>query len=386
MGTRRARFFGLGLTLLATVLTGCSGFFIPQTTTPTPPTSGTGNYVFAVNPGLQTLSAYAIGTGALTLAAGSPVSLPATLVSSAAPSVAVTVSRNNAFVYVGGLNAIYCYSVGSSGVLTLVSSSSVTTAAAVVSMDTSPDGQWLFILDGASASVFEYSVNQTTGALGTVGQIVYNVPNGINVPRSVRATATVVAAALGTGGDALFTLNTTTGALVYSGFISLNNALQSDNDVALTPNGGFLFVSRSGVVGTTPANGVATFAVDVTGKPSVTGSGTLIPAGTGANSILLDGTNAYLYVANRGASTVSEYAVSAAGAVAPLATPPFPVGLVVTSLARDSTGKYVFAGGIGSTSDLQMYTFDVTTGGKLDSAMSVSTGSDTQGLQIATTH
>ncbi len=60
--------------------------------------------------------------------------------------------------------------------------------------------------------------------------------------------------------------------------------------------------------------------------------------------------------------------------------------MIVTSMARDSTGKYVLVGGISSTADVGMYSFDSAVPGQLDLATSVSTGKETVGVQVATTH
>ncbi len=277
------------------LLTGCSGFFPPLDSSSggSGDSGGTGNYVLALSPVLGTLSAYTIGTSTLSLGSGSPLTLPSNLVS--ANSGAIAISRNNAFVYVGGLNAIYCYSIGTSGALSLVNAGSQTVAANVVSMDTSPDGQWLFALDNLSQSVYEFSLNKSTGALALANQVPYNIKSGATlVPKSIRATSTLVAAALGTAGDALFTLNTTDGTLTYSGGISLNSATESDNDVAISSDNSFLYVTRSGT-----SDGIAAYTVNSSGVPSTFGSGALTAAGTTPNAMLLDSTGAYLYAANR---------------------------------------------------------------------------------------
>ncbi|QHN04559.1 lactonase family protein [Granulicella sp. WH15] len=368
--------------IASVALTGCSGFFPPLDSSSGGSGGsggGTGNYVLALSPDLGTLSVYTIGTSKLSIGSGSPLTLPSNLVS--ANSGAIAVTRNNSFVYVGGLNAIYCYSIGTSGALSLVNAGSQTIAANVVSMDASPDGQWLFALDNLSQTVFEFSLNSSTGALALVNQVPYNIKSGATlVPKSIRATSTLVAAALGTAGDALFALTTSNGNLTYSGGISLNSATESDNDVAISSDSSFLYVSRSGT-----ADGIAAYTVNSSGVPSTFGSGALTASGTTPNAMLLDSTGAYLYAANRGSSDISEYTVSA-GTLKALSTPTVSAGMIVTSMARDSTGKYVLVGGVSSTTDVGMYSFDSTVPGQLDLATSVSTGKETVGVQVATTH
>jgi 6-phosphogluconolactonase (cycloisomerase 2 family) len=359
------------------LLTGCAGFFVyPGSTTAA---GASGNTVFALSPTLGTVSAYTIGSSTLTLGTGSPITLPANVVSSTAG--AITVSRNDSFLYVGGLNYIYCYTIGASGALTLVSSSSVTTSANTVSMDTSPDGSWLFALDTLTQTVFQFSLNTSTGALALTKQVGYNIASGAaNAPKTIHATSTLVAAALGTGGDALFTYAEATG-LTYATTITLPYTTESDNDLAISSNGDYLFISRSGAAGSTTLNDVAAYDVSSPGTPAAIGS--LVAAGTTPYSIVMNTAGTDLYVANRGANTISEFSVSTSGAVAPLTTASVAAGMEVTSLAPDSTGNYLFAGGIASSADLQMYTFK---SGALTSATTASTSEDASGLQLATTH
>jgi 6-phosphogluconolactonase (cycloisomerase 2 family) len=328
-------------------------------------------------PALGELTAYSIGSSTLTIGTGSPVTLPTGLTSSSAGAIAV--SRNNSFVYVGGLNYIYCYSIGSSGALTLVTTSSVPVTANIVSMDTSPDGDYLFALDASSQDVYQFALNTTTGALGTVSAIGYKIAaSATNAPKSIRAGATgtgVVVAALGTAGDAIFTYSSSSG-LTWTQTLNTGSTTLADDDVAIDSTGTYLYVARSGYVGTTATNEVVSYTLS-TATVFAT-----VATGTTPGSILLDSTGAYLYTANRGASTISQFSV-ASGTVTALATASFPSGMVVTSLARDSTGKYVFDGGIASTSNLQMFTLS---SGALTSATSESPGYDTSGLLLATTH
>jgi 6-phosphogluconolactonase (cycloisomerase 2 family) len=359
-------------------LTGCGNFFVPPTTTSSSSSGGT-NYVFTVSPVQGTVSAYTIGTSALTLASSSPVTLPSGLTSATAGAVAV--SRNNSFLYVGGLDAIYCYSIGTSGALTLVSSSSITASANIVSMDTSTDGSWLFALDSTSQTIAEYSLNTTTGAMTLGGSVVYNIGTGqTNAPKTIRVGSALAVATLGTGGDALFTYAQATG-LTYVTSITLPYTTVSDNDAAIqtTSTTTYLYVARSGAIKTTAVNEIDAYTVSA-GTP--TAFGTAAATGSSPYSLVLNTAGTYLYTANRGASTISQFSV-ASGVVAALSSATYSPGMVVTSLAPDSTGTYMLAGGIAASSALQMYTFST---GALVAAANASPTQDTAGLLVATTH
>jgi hypothetical protein len=59
----------------------------------------------------------------------------------------------------------------------------------------------------------------------------------------------------------------------------------------------------------------------------------------------------------------------------------------VQSLGIDRTGKYLLAASVGGGPDLTMYSFDVTTPGKLDPATSAATDTDPAGaIAVALTH
>jgi len=370
-------------------LTGCGGFFPATTTTTTgtnTPTTGT-DFVFALAPVLGTVSTYTIGSGTLTAGTALPITLPTALVSATAG--AVTVSRSNQYLYVGGVGAIYCYLIGASGTLTLESANSLTGLSAnFVSLDTSPDGDWLFALDSASKNVYQFALNITSGALTSQTTVAYTITStGANSPRKIHAGATgsgLVVASLGTAGDAIFKYTTTSG-LTYYQTINTGSATLSDNDALLDSTGTYLYVSRSGYTGTTPVGEVDTYNMETLTVASTAA------AGTTPYSLLIDSSGNYLYVSNRGDSTVSEYSI-AAGALTALATPTASIAMVGTSLAADNTGLYILAGGIAATANLHMYT--LSTGELVSSTTATVTGTglttsvdyDTAGLQLATTH
>jgi hypothetical protein len=59
---------------------------------------------------------------------------------------------------------------------------------------------------------------------------------------------------------------------------------------------------------------------------------------------------------------------------------------LVTSLATDNSGSYLFAAANGGSPDLTMYSYDATSLGKLNTTAAVTTGTDPMGpiLVIAT--
>jgi 6-phosphogluconolactonase (cycloisomerase 2 family) len=79
-------------------------------------------------------------------------------------------------VWVGGDGAISSYTIGSTGALTLAASQAGAATANFVSLETSPDGQWLFALDSITFTVYVFKINTSTGSLTVNQALVYSPP------------------------------------------------------------------------------------------------------------------------------------------------------------------------------------------------------------------
>jgi len=349
----------------AMALTGCDGFFVPNT--PVPPVT-TGNYVYVANSATNSLTGFAVGTGKLTAVPGSPVALQYT-------PVAMAISRSNKFLYVSSVGSINVYSIGSNGSLTATTGTGVT-AINVTSMDVSPDGQWLLALGGTSvlAQINVYQINASTGALTLANTGQTSVANAVIVPRMVRISPSgmLVFAALGTGGDVVFNFDTATGTLFNSQNLAVS-ATTSDNGLAVDNATANLYIARSGTGG-----GVRVFKIGTGGSLSEIARSPFASGGQ-AYTVVLDSTGKYAYAVNRLNSTIYGYAIGTGGGLTALDGSPYGSGTQVTSLDIDSTSKYLLAAASGGTPDLSMYSFDTTTPGKLIPAASVNMGTSPAG-------
>jgi 6-phosphogluconolactonase len=371
---------------------GCAGFFPPLnstsssggTTTPT----NTGDYAYVTSSytnastAVYTLTGFAVGTGTLTKLSGFPLTLPF-------PPTATAINPSNTLLYVGGPGVIYGYSASSSGALTQIATNGnvALVNAKVVSMDISPDGQWLFALDSNGVTIDEFQI-QSGGVLSSVTGASYTVKNGQTVvPNSIRVSQNAnnlyVAAALGTGGDVLYVLNTSTGALTLANQVTPPTTSSADQAVAFDANGVTLYVARSG-----SNAGLISYAIG--GGSSLTAvSGAPYALGSGPASIMLDATGKYIYVGNKVSGTISGFAIGTGGVLTALAGSPYTSGAGVASLGRDNSGKYILAAAVNGGPDVQMYSFDATTAGMLDASGTASTGDPTEPAganSIALTH
>lgn len=377
------------ITLVLT-LSGCGGGFFTKPgsgTAPggggtgTTPGSSTNDFVYVVNQGSGTLAEFSIKQATLTVITGSPITLPVAL-----NATAIAVTRLNTYVYVAGAGGIFCYGIGSDGSLTQVTTGGATASANFVSLDTSPDGQWLLALDQLNNIVDVYAIDTPTGALTLNTNLQYPAPGtGTLIPTALRLSpnAGLLMVALGTGGDAVFTFDTTTGVLTSQPGLALTG--YSDNAVAFGPNSGHVYIARSSL--TSAPSGVASYAIDASGR--LTTVQTLAPGGSAPSSIVLDGTGAYVYAGNRAVSsttnlsTISGYSTSN-GTLTALADSPFAASAHVTALSLDQSGKFLIAAASGGPADVTLYGEDAISLGKLD-ALSTSASGSTP-VAIASTH
>jgi 6-phosphogluconolactonase len=372
--SRRRSVFAIVVFAVA-ALTGCDGFFVPE---PHCTNCGTGNNrVYVTNSTTQTLAGFTIGTGTLAAVPNSPLSL-------GYPAVDAVVTPDSAFVYVAGPGAIYVYKINSDGSVTGSSSGAGVAIVNVVSLAVSPDGNWLFGLDNTTTVLNQFKIDKSSGSLTSVAATPYSVSNAVVAPKMVRVSplGNLVFIALGTGGDIVFTLDTSTGAVANSQQLSLgSNNRTSDNALAIDSTGSYLYIARSGDNG-----GVAVYTIGTGGVlNSIAGS----PFAAGAQPffVVLDTTGKFLYVANRTDGTISGYSIGTGSALTALSGSPFTSGSQVNSLGVDHSGKYLLAGAFNGGPDLSMYGFDATTPGKLNLVTSTATGTDPTGVTaVALTH
>lgn len=375
------RWVSVSFALVSLLFTGCDGFF--------PPIHGGGtgggtttNHVYVANQAASSIGGFAIGTGTLTAVTNSPLS-------AGYKPLSMVVTPNNGLLYVGAANGIFVYFINSNGSLTVPSTGSQPAGVNAQSLAVSPDGQWLIALDGSTQQLDIFQINATTGALTSVNSpTTYSITSGVWQPTLVRVSsdATLIFAALGTGGDVVFTFNTTTGVAASSQYLPTGNTQTGDYGLAINSKTSYLYIARSGTNG-----GVAVYSIAAGGVlTAVTGSP--FAAGKGTYSVALDSTGTYLYAANRTDATISGYTIVPSTTVlglslTPLGGSPYSSGSGVQSIGIDSTNKYLLAPAVGGGPDLTMYSFDITVPGKLNPATSVATGIDPAGaVAIALTH
>jgi len=383
--------------------TGCAGFWVypgSQNGSGSGPSS-TGDYVYVANAETESLAGFSVSSGTLTAVSGTPFNLGFV-------PTAVVVNPANTIVFVAGVGGIYGIinsdSIGSGGTLSLLASNTLGSAEEV-SLDVSPDGEWLVGLDASGpaqndAIVDVYEINSSSGQLTALtsseiyplslsgGQV--STPLAIRFGPSIGNSAWYLFAALGTGGDLEFTFtsNTTSSTPTYSfgsgvAHLQTGSATVSDNALAVSPNGSYLFIARSGT-----SSGVAVYTIGSGGAlTSVTGSP--FAAGTDPFSVVVNAAGTDVYVANQADGTISGFSIGSNGVLTAVGGSPFSshLGTLPRALAVDNSKNYLLAAANGGGPDLAMYSFDQGTPGALDYSTSTTTGTDpTEPVAIAATH
>lgn len=348
---------------------GCSSFFHSSSCDSGGSGSGTSatNYAFVVNNGAATVSGLGISTaGVLAALSGSPISI-----ASSAPTAAV-VSRNNSFLYVGNASEIFGYAISATGALTALNGGAALANANVRDMQITPDGNWLMVLDGSGVSVDLFAINTTTGAITTNGGANFSLNSNGTVPYqlSINPAGTAVAAAMGLGGQIVWSFNTSTGAFTLLSTTPAVNTLTADRALTWDSTGKYLFLTRSGtsqglVVESVASNGALT--------PTTT---SVYATGNTPTGVAIDKTGTYVYVTNQADSTVTGYAIGTGEALTAIAGSPFSSGVGATSIGMDSTGKWVLVASTGGSPDLTLYGFDSTNPGRLYVVSSTGTGTN----------
>ncbi len=360
----------------APLLAGCSNFW------QAPSTGGGGGgttlssgnfYIVNKTATASQVVGYNITSGKLTALSGSPY--PVT-----GQAFAVAVSPSGGFLYVSGTAGIYLYSVDStSGALTQKSLIDTDPVAAAMAVD--PTGAWL--IDASAQGYLQAIPITSTGVLDSARKAQQATMASSSVNEiAIAHNNSVVAVALGAAGTQVFPFTATSATPLgtpFSPTIAVKTASGgAATSVAIDPLNRLLFVGETADFPTASnSGGLRVFTLgattsEVSGSPYASG-------GTGPNSILVKSTGDFVYVANwagSSAGNVTAFQITTAGTVFSLKSlaSPIATGIQPSGLAEDSKDNFVVAVSGGGSPVLDAYTFDTTTIGKLDAALTGATG------------
>jgi 6-phosphogluconolactonase (cycloisomerase 2 family) len=380
--------------LLLLAVTGCD-FFVPQTNSGGG--SNTGDYIYVGNGNNTFIAGFGVNSsGGLSVLSNSPYNNGV-----AAQSLAVTPA--NTFLYAGTTNGIYEYLINSNGSITVQNGGSAVAQDLVATqMQVDSTGGYL-LASGVGTSIGAqaigiYTINATTGLLTAVqgSPVALYTGNGktpvVVTPTGMLITPnnSIVYVSLGTLGVQVLTLGT--GGALNPGsaatILSPISTSTSPSDVGLAsdPLSAFLFVAEINTGLRVLSIGTGGSLKEVSGSPYA--------VGTGPSGVILDTTGSYVYVANKGSNNISAFALTAAsGKLTAIAGSPFASGgQLPIAMINDNTKKFLAvinsgSNGSNGNNDLQVFSFDATTDGKLDPVSTATTGTDpTNPQSLAASH
>jgi 6-phosphogluconolactonase (cycloisomerase 2 family) len=359
------------------LLNGCGNFFTKQTTgtggggggnAPTNPNAG--DVFYFANPEASTVSGYTVSsTGVLAAVTDSPYTL------GSAPT-AMAITPGDTFLYVAEAGGIFGYSIGTAGVLTALNSGNelADDQLAVPTMQVDTTGNYLLAASLSAATglpeVGVYAIDTSSGGLTLQGNLLSLTQSGngststspANTPNElyIAPNDQFVYLTLGSGGTELFSFDESSGSISTGNtYQNLASSGTGQVGVAANPNSTVLYISETGT-------GVRAFLINsASSLTELTGSP--FKAGTGPSALALDSTGAHLYVTNKGDGTITGYAIGTSGGLTALGTSPYAAGAEPLSLALDSTGSFLAVANSTGTPDYDIYSFDTSTLGKLDS-------------------
>ncbi len=371
----KVRIWAISAIAATLVLTGCKGFWDAPTTTPTTPTTtASSGKFFVLNAATSQLVGYYVNAGVLTSLPGSPYTLPAT-------PQAIAISTNNSFLYVSTISGIYLYLISSNGQLTLGNSGNPISSDQAVSMQVDATNSWLLDVASGASQAFAIPISPTTGLVTQPTEQYVPLSSTTLQQIAISPANTTVSVAMGAGGTAIIPFNSAStnpfGAVTTA---AVKNSAGAALSVAFNPASSLLFIGET--VASSGSNSGGLRVVNLSTLKEISGS-PFASGGLAPYDILPEKAGTYVYVVNRqvsGSSTgiIQGFTISSTGGVYSLTalSTTTPAGTHPVALAEDNTSTFVFAVNYDGSPDLMGFTFDATTAGLLDAAISSATGTD----------
>jgi 6-phosphogluconolactonase (cycloisomerase 2 family) len=346
---------GLATTAALGTTTISASAFDGLTATPVTLTVAAQVYAYATNFNEGTVSEYAISpAGATTPGALTPLTTPTIAAGTKPFSVSVEPTGQYAYVANYGSANVSEYTIGTGGQLTPVGAGTVATGRQPNGVTIDPADKHAYVANLQDSTVSQFSIGNdgvlnpltpatvstlptTTGvtnpsaiAIDPTGKYAYATNFGDDIPAPPAGASTITQFTV--NGDGTLTLNSTPTAVSGSGPNAIVFVVISGAEYAYVVNVGDGTVSQYSIGST----GVLT-ALSPATVTSGTGVATTKPFGLAVNPA-----GTYLYVANAGENTISQFSISqTTGALTQIGTP-VTSGNGVSSVTVDATGKYVY--------------------------------------------
>jgi 6-phosphogluconolactonase len=375
--------------VLPLVLAGCAGFWqLPTSSTSTTPTTLSSGVFYVLDQTTDEIAAYSISSGTLSTVSGSPYTLAATPYS-------LAVAAGAGYLYVGTVNGIYLYTIGSGGSLTIGNNGSPVSSDIAAAMQVS--GSWLidaFVAASGNLQLDAIPINSSTGVYagsgGTPPDQSFSIANASVKQMVLSPNGNELLVALGSGGTVIvpFTSGNSNPLGSTATTVSVLHSGGSALSVAVDPSSRVFYIGETLANSSSNAGGLRVFNYSSLGSGTLTeASGSPISSGGLApNAILPIASGGYVYVANGEGNTsngnVAWFPITASGTTYTIAAgSSVASGIQPVGLAEDSESNFVLAvssGGSTSSGDPDLSAYTMSSGA-LTRALTSATGTDPVG-------
>jgi 6-phosphogluconolactonase len=327
------------VTVFALLLNSCGG--ASSNSSPTGQPGGSASHAYVSNYGTgsgQTLTGYAIAS-----TNGNLLSFDLSVIKVPPGPTSLSTDGAGKYLYVGSQGGLISgYSIDAvSGALAQNASSPYGAGRQVNFIAVDSSGKYLFSVDNLSNTVWPFTI--TAGALNAVASSgtvpSYGVTPNPPLTAAVDPLLRNLYVAMGAAGTEIFHI--TSGGLLDAGNVPPTSGAESQF-VAIERTGRFAYVADG-------VTGVAVYLIDQT-------NGTLSPmiaspvaSGSHPTRIALTSDSKYLYVANQGEGTISQFAVSSGGGLVSIGTN-LVAGNQPVAMTVDPAGLYIYVVNQGSDS------------------------------------
>jgi 6-phosphogluconolactonase (cycloisomerase 2 family) len=309
-------------------------------------------------------TAVAIGTSSI----GASLTNASNVTITAAP-VTLTVT-NTIYAYASnfGDNTVSQYSIGAGGVLVPLSTATVNAGTEPFSVSVEPTGQYVYVADFLAQSVSQYTIG-STGLLAPVGSGTVSTGTRPNYVTIDHANKFAYVANYGAGTISQFSIsNDGTLAALTPATVS-NGATTFPSSITIDPSNKYAYVTNWGgdtVNPLTTPSTVTPYNVNVDGTLTAMTNVPTIVTGGGPNVIVVDPLDRFAYVVNAGNNSVSQYTLRSDGALIPVvvggtAVPTVAAGVKPFGLTVDPTSHYLYVANAGDGT-ISQYSINQTSG------------------------
>lgn len=365
-----------GLLAATAFLAGCGDFWQPPSTSSSSSSTLSSGVFYVADQATDEIAGYSINSGTLTKVSGSPYLL------GSAP-VALAVSPNGSFLYVATASGIFLYTIGSGGGLTLGNNGASISGEPAAAMQVDATNSWLVEAFPATngVAIQAIAISPSTGLATSQTAPTVTVAGSTVFQLAISPDNTNVFVALGSSGteQVAFSAGSTAPFGTDTNF-PVKNSAGAAVSVAVDPTDRMVYIGETAATSGSNTGGVRVFTYstmkEISGSPYASG-------GLAPYSILPLSSGDYVYVANRTVSGSSDgnitgFSVTTSGSTYSLTalSTTASAGIDPVAMAADPEGNYLLVVDSGGSPDLEAYTFDTTTAGKLDSALTSATGTD----------